>query len=1401
MAEVNKLISQGVGERTAQNRVGNVGNTYYIKDGKRQVLNYSKERPYELFEHDPETGKSAEQQYIELQEKYEGKRAPTTVQQKEAKLRQEFKETLTPEEQAAVDAKIAKNLENEILLNRRSIEEERQGKQESAEYTLDDVTLTHAPFIKEHGLSAVINHIVDKVKALKGDVKVEYGDVPDKRPGMFNPDTNTITIDPKNLNGMVQEQVITHELGHYLLDHIIDNQNVPGALSREQKNALNRLEQIRRQVIDKLGKDAFDIPNLKEFVSELLSNRDFQHAVASLDSKEGYKPKEGLVRKIAKAILDALGLEGLKPVVLQESLDLIESIISDKAYKLPTKTMKGKEVSFAPEVKEPKKAEEKPPFSVEEQAKKLEVVQHNKPSFAKILKDNLWGAKTWKEIEKKVQNQRAPIKYAQQDADRAGLLQVLGDKFNNVYDYIATSFGKADFLFREYLEKPMNETRKLIQGYADAAGIKVSVALGNLHQLAQALHENERRYIKYLMHVPLSIDAIYKLKDGTKISPAGLRERIFDIVNTRELIDVADLKKLRAQLEDLVKNHRDITGESMGGSKYSSLDLNSSEYNVVAGMDSEEVKAVKDYYDPSKYKYRAEMDKVLESLKPIHDATLVLNTKGDYGTNALINSKNFYDFKNYVPLKGSQEKRKKLPRDSAKFDLDDVRLSTELKEAKHTMEGSEHDAENPVLQTLVEGAKSVARAGRKGVTESVRNAVLQGILKGKVKTYTAKQVYDMAKNNKVDEFLRHPNVIFHYNTDGTLDAVRVDEQDQLEAIRRTYKKTNPIVDKLNTFTSTLGQGHTRYSPPFPVLNYIRDALTNSFVIAIEKNPLEAAKFLGHIATQIINGNLIRAGKIARLFHKGEIGKLKEYAKTNEFTKSLVEYMENGGRVSYIQGLSIGSQLDQLWKDASKHKFFTTKESIEKFFDTYTDMFELSARTAAYRVVKQNLLNKGVKEDQAVQQAVAYVKGLANFEEVGENGKALGAMFIFFRPNATGAQRALSAIAPMLRTWDAVRKGLDPQIFGKEGERTADQQARVDTYEKNWRKQSRSATVVCAVLTAMGYATYALAAGLSGRDDEDRNNVESDDLARWTRFARFDIGDGKVIQMPWGFGLGAFAATGAQIAGATMSPSNNMGDALVNIMGIGLDSFLPLPVSRMNPLDKDKPFAFYLDSLTPSAARPFVEFTMNMNGFGQEIYNSRQTKYGDAYTGGDNVPEMYKDAAALLVEITDGGMDISPNSMYFFVNNYLDGWGRMVSNGYDISLQAQGKKDIDLIQNTMLLQSFNNKLSNVDQREYSKIEQDILDKEKIINEFKKSNPEQYIKYIEKHPYDEAMVDAYNKLNGQYLKTYQQQANTIRRDRSLSPKERKEELDMNRLSQNMIKHTIVENVDILKELDSN
>jgi hypothetical protein len=351
----------------------------------------------------------------------------------------------------------------------------------------------------------------------------------------------------------------------------------------------------------------------------------------------------------------------------------------------------------------------------------------------------------------------------------------------------------------------------------------------------------------------------------------------------------------------------------------------------------------------------------------------------------------------------------------------------------------------------------------------------------------------------------------------------------------------------------------------------------------------------------------------------------------------------------------------------------------------------------------------------------------------------------------------------------------------------------DNFIKNYKQQQKNARIMTGALFGLGMTAYAMSMAMAPDDELGRNKVKSDNMQQWSRYARFHLPDGLglgkdvVFQIPWGFGLGAFAAAGAQMAAVAFGKST-IADAAANIaLQISLDSFVPIPVSKMNPLED--PLNFALDSIAPSTVRPILEFALNKNGLGQNIYNDSNRRIGDAYVGGDKIPQIYKDLSRTIAQQTNGLIDWSPNSMYFLANSYADGVSRIAETGYGLTDLAQGRKEFNAKTDLPLANSFFGTRSNVDSREFSSVEKQILAKEQRINMFK-GDPVATMKYQMEFPMDEAIVKQFNTMVNGELKRLRTEAKNFRLMEGISPKERESIVKMITLQQNLIKHNIIE-----------
>jgi vacuolar-type H+-ATPase subunit I/STV1 len=124
----------------------------------------------------------------------------------------------------------------------------------------------------------------------------------------------------------------------------------------------------------------------------------------------------------------------------------------------------------------------------------------------------------------------------------------------------------------------------------------------------------------------------------------------------------------------------------------------------------------------------------------------------------------------------------------------------------------------------------------------------------------------------------------------------------------------------------------------------------------------------------------------------------------------------------------------------------------------------------------------------------------------------------------------------------------------------------------------------------------------------------------------------------------------------------------------------------------------------------------------------------------------------------------------------------------------GNKEFDPKRDLFLVESFISNRSNVDARQFSQLEKDILEKEKAINMLK-SNPEKFADYLADHPEDPALVKAFNKQVSSQLNELRQAANQVRRDPAISRIDKAEMLKENKILQNKVKKNIFDLMDPL------
>ena len=1231
------------------------------------------------------------------------------------------------------------------------------------------------------------------IKSLKIKTTIRYvNSLPNGDIAQYDPKADEILVTTAGL----KPSTLLHELVHAATVSVLDKyeKGNKNSLTPAQIEGVEHLRDLMKLAQKELGKsNPAAFKNIFEFVAYAMTDAKFQAELSNLSTSQlenTIMPEsKSMLSKFMDSVLEIIGMQDLfskkgtryKENILAEVISGFEQIIAAPEGGVQMEPLP----ATAPVTKQ---APSEAPRSFEE----IEKEQKLPPIPDKHAVWNFMNSMPGiRRVATVFANSRYPIKVWEDALQRAKKIVSYGPKLNNIYTQITLSASRAKDLYLRHVNTPAHNLSAAIGEYAKASGIDTPTALKRLHTYMMALHEPERRLMKFWRNAPLSTDEITIPGTQISMSPADFRAAVFKKLEGTERMSQAEIKQVYDVMKNVMEKYVKADGYSPAGVK--STDINDSIYNVIGKMTPQEVKMINDRLKNDPQEKHAQ--KVFEAARKLNSATTELNKMSNYWSDPVQKLVDFYGWDNYIPFKGTEVTGKS----DAELDFDILKnpkkVINVLQEYQSRYEGRETWSDNSLTQILNDATRASMRAGRRDMTLAIKNAIDSKLLRGD----TSITIPFDEKDNLDVEKLKGKSTIFHYNKDGSINILVVNDTEKANAIHRTYQQANPIMDQLNWVTSKLGQLHTRYNVGFAPVNFFRDALTNAFNMSVDPDltKKDAAQYLGSIAMKVAKGGMGKALKIARLYNDGKMEELDAYAAKDKsgFAQAMVEYLKEGGMVSYLQGLSAKGTFDNLQQQINSNSLKKAADGINRFFDIYTDMFELASRTAAYQIARDRFIQDGEPEQGARVRAAAYVKNLANFEQTGEWGRGAGAMFMFFRPAATGAVRAIEAIGPMLRSTESAVLDLpynirEPMINGKKNPEY-DAEA-VEKFKENHRKQRKAAQVMTLALTGFGMSMYILSQAMADDDDFGRNRAETDDINRWTRNARFFIpGRENPIQIPWAFGMGAFAAAGAQLW-AMGQGTGSVKDGLSNLLSITMDSFLPLPVSRINVFEN--PAAWALDSVLPSAIRPLFEWQMNMDALGREIYNNRQNRVGDAYSGGDNIPEMYKWAARTLADVTGGAVDWSPNTLYFFANNYADGFARIGQAATNWGLVATMQKDFDAKNDTLLLSGFIGTPSNFDAREFAAVEKQIKEKERRLNMFKTGNPEKYYEYLAENPMDQSIVDAFNRNVGGPLNRLREQANNYRRMPGLTVQERNDLVKSSVMLQNIIKRGLVDRMKI-------
>ena len=161
-----------------------------------------------------------------------------------------------------------------------------------------------------------VKQIARALAKVVGNTKIVIGKTPEGSLGMFDPNNNTITLNPDT--GLTAH-VLQHEMTHAATSNILRNKSHP---------VTKQLTKLYESVKDDLD-TAYGASNLDEFVAEAFSNVEFQQMLASMEVTNDATALQKFYRTITNFIRRLIGMD-TKPVTsaLDQADAAIMSILS-----------------------------------------------------------------------------------------------------------------------------------------------------------------------------------------------------------------------------------------------------------------------------------------------------------------------------------------------------------------------------------------------------------------------------------------------------------------------------------------------------------------------------------------------------------------------------------------------------------------------------------------------------------------------------------------------------------------------------------------------------------------------------------------------------------------------------------------------------------------------------------------------------------------------------------------------------------------------------------------------------------------------------------------------------------------------------------------------------------------
>ncbi|ENT6883835.1 LPD38 domain-containing protein [Escherichia coli] len=620
-------------------------------------------------------------------------------------------------------------------------------------------------------------------------------------------------------------------------------------------------------------------------------------------------------------------------------------------------------------------------------------------------------------------------------------------------------------------------------------------------------------------------------------------------------------------------------------------------------------------------------------------------------------------YRYYVPLKGQDvDGVVSLPRTGKGFTIGG-------RESKQAM-GRASRAQSPSTQAIQDLSESLIR-NRKN---EVGNAFLKLVQDNPDKDYW--QVFtddrpdtmrviaerkDQETGETIREVVERPvpmammaDRYFTTKKDGKTYYIKLHDPRLMRAMKNMGPETcNAVIRTLGKVNRFLATVNTSYNPEFLVSNFIRDVQTAVMNLKAEQGRSDG-KLKG-----LDNLSALAVVKDSRSAMSAVYASLRGKTLTGngaQWQKVWKEFVEDGGKTGWFNMGDLEGQQKEMDRLVSLAKGGWKGQSIgawNSFLNLVEDAngaVENALRLSAYKHARDAGLSR--------QQAASLAKNMTvNFNRRGEQGALMNSLYMF-------ANASIQGTANLVRTLGHLN-GDGPLL-----ERL------------RWKNLNVPQKIALAAVGA-GYLLGSLNRSVAGEDDDGVNwydkvpyHVKERNLVIMKSMFGGRAGEYWSIPLPYGYNVFFLLGHTAEgVAAGDLTASRAAGNVVGGILG----AFSPVGSETSETLS-----GALLKNAAPTILRPFANLAMNENFMGAQIYQENMpfgTLKPDSQLGRRSTPEAYKAFASWLnafsggSQYRPGAVDITPESLKFWIDYISGGTGRFISKTTDAAVKSLNGIDI------------------------------------------------------------------------------------------------------------------------------